>query len=116
MSIWQPTNIEQEPVIELNYWSVIETLDHNDRHFVGYVLKDGYARVSSPITFFNDVERYGVTATGRKYKLNGESFNQDPPPFGRARDISYVTASWKKVGIVSEIKDVTTEYERNEIK
>jgi hypothetical protein len=112
MAVWEPTDVDQDPIIELRNWSVYETLDFKQRHFVGYDQTNYQGRVSSPIHFFNDMERYGITSTGRKYKLVGDCANISGPRFSEALDIEHTWRAWKTMTQVSEVKDVSEEYQR----
>ena len=71
MPVWKPESIEHEPEVSLRNWVIYEI--EGTRHFVGYNIREGSGRVSSPIVKFDKEKMIGVTRSGRVYRLIGES-------------------------------------------
>ncbi len=94
--------VDEVPEIELARWAVFQLPD-GDRHFVGWNLTEGDGRASSKIVSYNKETKIGKTASGRTYKLIGES--------GIDMDALYVWSYWKIINNVSDEKNVSEEYE-----
>lgn len=101
MSVWSSTPVSLVPEIELLSWSVRQ-LPEGDRHLVGYNGTEMEGRVSSKVLGFDLSTKIAITASGRAYKLIGES-GSDP-------DAEHVWAVWKRVNKVTTFTDVTDEY------
>ena len=83
-SIWETQPVEDEPEIILDQWQIFEL--HGMRHFTGYSHAGREGRVSSPIMTFDEVEKKGITRSGRVYQLAG--------PAGFNSDADYVLSNW----------------------
>jgi hypothetical protein len=101
MSLLPSSSIDEQPVIWLERWRVLEA-NHELRHFVGFSVADQDGRVSTPIVSFNKAERSGVTASGRRYILMG-------PP-GYDDDAEYVWEQYAGFFGFKEVVDVSEEY------
>lgn len=105
MPIAIPPTVDDEPVIELRSWRVMQT-ERCERHFVGVhgsgMLAAG--RVSSAIVSFDASQRRGVTRSGRVYILRGA-------PGGLDGDAAYTWAAWARFNRVASYEDVTHEFE-----
>lgn len=100
MPVW---NVSSDPKVVLRSWRVYE-LEDGDRHLVGYNDKAGEGRVSSKILSF-DKENRSFTTRSRKYYIEGES------GYSIFSDASYTWAHWKKLNSITEVKEVSNEYE-----
>jgi hypothetical protein len=103
MSIWNSTSIEDTPHIALARWRVYQT-ETGEHHFVGYNMTEREGRVSSAIQSFDKNTRIGITRSGRHYKLSDNS--------GANLDAEYVWGRWVEINKVTEITDVTEQYEQ----
>lgn len=101
MSLLPSTPIEEQPVVWLERWRVLQA-ELVFRHFVGFSIADQDGRVSTRILSFNAVERTGITASGRRYILVG------PPGFDD--DAQYVWECYSSVFEIKEAVDVSEEY------
>lgn len=103
MSIWRPGNVDIEPEVFLESWSVFE-VKGGSRHFCGYNASMGEGRVSSPILEFSPMDMTGTTRSGRTYRLVG-------PP-GINQDARYVWKRWCDLNDLTEdlVLDVTEEF------
>ena len=101
MSLLPSTSIEEQPVVWLERWRVIQA-EGNVRHFVGFSIADQDGRVSTPIVSFNAAERTGITASGRRYILVGQPGFDD--------DAEYVWECHSRVFGIKEVADVSDEY------
>lgn len=97
-NVWAPPDVEEQPSVQLNRWSVAE-LEDGDRHFIGWC---GEGRVSSKIVSYDKETKIGVTRSGRRYKLMGET--------GYSSDGDYVWHYWQQVNKVTSYKNVSEEY------
>ena len=110
MSYWRAESVTAEPGYQLaggRIYEVSSTLwPEKTRHFVGYNLTNREGRVSSAIVAFDKDNRIGKTRSGRQYQLvdNRVSMNE-------LGDASYVWGIWCSRNDVTEIVDVTDEYE-----
>lgn len=102
MSLWNTNPVNAEPVLTLCSWSVFQT-EKGERHFVGYNDRGREGRVSSAITSFDKKTMTGRTSSGRLYALAG--------PSGYDSDAEYVKHRWIDINNVTEMVDVTKEYE-----
>jgi len=96
--IWKSRGLLEEPEIEILRWRVFET-ETGERHFVGVHAAQGTGRVSSTIIEFDILSRTGVTASGRRYVLVGESATDD--------EADYVWGLWARLNGVIFARDVT---------
>jgi hypothetical protein len=96
-----PPSVAEQPSCELTRWRIVEC--RGNRHFLGLILALGEGRVSSAIRTLDLEGRHGVTASGRRYRLDG-------PP-GRDPDADYVLDLWLRgQGITpDEVRDVTAD-------
>jgi len=101
MSVWSTTPISLIPDIEILSWSVRQ-IQNGDHHLVGYNGTEMEGRVSSKIISFDNPTKTAITASGRTYKLVGES-GSDP-------DAEYVWSVWKRINKVKTFVDVSDEY------
>lgn len=106
--VWNASSVEQTPAIELSHWVVYEVPSlkeemPKDHHFCGWNVTEGEGRVSSKILQWNHATRTGITNSGRKYKLLGES--------SLNMDAVYVWERWRHINKVTEFKDVSEQYE-----
>lgn len=106
MPVW---NVSDETTVKLSSWGVCSVprpgaIVRRDHHFFGYNAAIQEGRVSSKIVKFYPKERYGITASGRKYELLGEP--------GHNPDASYVLDKWLQINGVKpeEARDVTEKY------
>lgn len=94
--IFQPVSADEQPVIELYYWSIRSAVDENGErssHFVG--IANGCGRVSSPIVDWAS-SREALTSSGRIYKLIGmEGYNPDS---------EYVWNRWLQINECEEVE------------
>lgn len=102
MSIWNTLPVADNPVLTLHSWSVFQT-ELGERHFVGYNDAGREGRVSSVITEFDKKTMIGRTQSGRLYHLAG--------PSGYDSDAEYVKHRWIEINSVTEVINVTKEYE-----
>ena len=102
MPIWRPESVNEDPEIALINWTVFETTDEGERHFVGTVANQGYARVSSPIQSYDSESRVGITRSGRKYRLVGNP--------GIDSDGSYILWQWLDLHGKPNIDSVYQQY------
>lgn len=102
MTIWRTSPVRDTPILELAQWSVFQT-ETGERHFVGYNVTEGEGRVSSAVVSYDPETKQGRTSSGRIYQLVGE------PGFNG--DAAYTWGRWCDVNCVSEIRNVTEEYE-----
>lgn len=102
MYTYKPQGIDQEPELVLTSWQVFE-VENDTRHFVGLLTNLGRdSRVSSPIQEFDPETMVGITATGRRYGLQGEP---ELNPFAiQLFDV------WCEGAGVKTIRNVTDEY------
>lgn len=98
MAIWTPIPVQNQPLLTLRNWAVIELPDET-RHFVGYCLENREGRVSSEIESFAVETLTGTTGTGRIYKLFGEP--------GLDGDGQYVWDKWRLGYRISGFEDLT---------
>ena len=93
MPIWTPPTSAEQPDLTLLGWAVflvlVPEIGTPTAHAVGYNLRDGEGRVSSPIVKVDDQRRCVVTSTGRVYRLSGQP--------GLGSDASYVWARWLRM-------------------
>lgn len=101
--VWQTTPVEQVPAIKLRAWRVVEVVPGNDHHFIGYNMTEGEGRVSSKIVDYDKSTRIGVTSSGRRYELVGES--------GFNMDAEHTYAYWQRINGVENDRDISEEYE-----
>ena len=101
MPLLPSSSIAEQPVVWLERWRVLQA-DLVFRHFVGFSMADQDGRVSTPIVSFNAVERTGITASGRRYVLEG-------PP-GCDDDAEYVWECYATFFGFKEVLDVSDEY------
>lgn len=106
MNIWRPSPVTVSPVTNLASWRaflVKKTRISNGKtiHFVGSVADKwgDEGRVSSAIQSFDNVEKCGISRSGRKYVLL-----ENP---GHSRDGLYVWECWKELNFVVECEDIT---------
>lgn len=102
MSLWRTAPVGAEPVLTLCSWSVFQT-EQGERHLVGYNDRSREGRVSSAIVSFDKRTMTGRTRSGRLYALAG--------PSGYDSDAEYVKYRWTELNKVTELIDVTKEYE-----
>ncbi len=107
MPFW---NVSDETTVKLSSWGVFSvpragTVVRRDHHFFGYNAANQEGRISSKIVKFYPKERWGSTASGRKYELIGEP--------GHNSDAAYVFERWLQInGVPSEeVRNVTEEYQ-----
>jgi len=93
--------IEEQPIIWLERWRVIEA-DSRSRHFVGFCIANQDGRVSTPIKSFDEATKSGVTASGRRYILVG--------PSGFDDDAEYVWKRYSTFWGFMDFVDVSGEY------
>lgn len=98
MNIWKSASVDVQPTVELYRWWVAELPD-GDRHFIGWC---GEGRVTSKIMEYDSETKTGVTRSGRRYMLMGNTNHN--------MDADYVWACWRKINEVTEYKDVSAEY------
>lgn len=103
MSIWPASSTEHTPHILLTRWRIYQT-ETGEHHFVGYNVTEREGRVSSAIQSFDKDTRIGITRSSRQYKLS------DTP--GVNMDAEYVWRRWVEINNVTEITDVTEQYEQ----
>jgi len=103
MPIWRALTVDEQPVVMLEGWSVIQT-PIGTRHFVGWDTSLDEAKISTPISTFERVRMAGTTASGRRYQLLG------PPCLGS--DAGYLLRRWCHIQTidVDMIDDVSDEY------
>ena len=103
MPIWNTTSVDENPVLELAAWMVVEvTPPGTDRHFVGWNLTEREGRTSSKIVSYDKETKIGITNSGRQYKLVGEP--------GLDGDAVYTFTKWCKINAVESYEDVSDEY------
>lgn len=98
MSLTKPLPTDIEPAILLIRWRIMKT-GSGTRHFVGVRPEDLSGRVSSAILHLDLQDKYGVTASGRTYQLDG-----DP---GWSDNADFVWAAWRQVNGIASYVDVT---------
>lgn len=98
MTIWRARSIDDVPEVILVRWRVFET-ERGERHFVGTRRDRWTGRVSSAIVEFDVASRTGVTRSGRRYVLEGDS--------GMSVDADYTWAVWCRANGVATYRDVT---------
>lgn len=108
MTIYKPDTPEVTPEVRLDRWSVFRVAKKDGGftdHFIGRNMELGDGRVSSPIEAFDHADMVGKTASGRTYRLVGDS--------GVDMDAIYVFDRWKGIFGVTEkdVQNVTAEYE-----
>lgn len=99
-SLWETPPVSDQSSITLTRWSVKET-HTGERHFVGYNLEDCEGRVSTAIRSFDQTTGFGITESGRVYRLVG-------PP-GYDPDGDWVWTHWASSRKV-DWQDVTDEF------
>jgi hypothetical protein len=98
MPLWQPTDVDDFPHLDMAQWMLIETHLH-EVHVVGYNQTEREGRVSSPLVEFDVGSRQGTTRSGRRYRLCGNP--------GHSLDAGYVFQAWLAINRVTEWTDVT---------
>lgn len=93
--------IELQPSLTLESWSIRETLDAHERHFVGRAIETGVARISSAVVRWDPATMRGTTRSGRTYRLSG------PPGF--ADDTEYAWRKWVFHNEIVGWRDITAE-------
>ena len=106
--VYRPRPVDEEPDAILTRWRVYEVSVPGTpvtRHFVGHNLITGDGRVSSPIQSWAVIKREGITASGRRYRLEG--------PYGTGMDSQYVFGVWCLRNRIDkdDLRDVSQEYE-----
>lgn len=102
MYTYKPQGIDQEPELVLTSWQVFE-VENDTRHFVGLLTNLGRdSRVSSPIQQFDPTTMIGITASGRRYGLQGK-----PRIDGFAMQLF---EAWCQGSGVTTVRNVTNEY------
>lgn len=101
--IWPTASIAMKPEIILSEWRIFEVKLSDGtkitRHFVGYSVGDRAGQVSSPIKKFDPETMQGITASGRVYKLLGES--------GWDADAEHTWCRWKSINRITDDVDVS---------
>jgi hypothetical protein len=100
MSIWATQRVSEEPIISLTRWSVFQT-ETGERHFCGMNGNEG--RVTSALVSYDELTRTATTKSGRIIVLEGEP--------GWSSDADYVKSNWIRINRVTELVDVTEDYE-----
>jgi hypothetical protein len=88
-SIWQVSEVRDQPEVTLIEWSIREIHPRGTRHFVGYHPSGREGRVSSAILEFDPVSRQGRTKSGRVYLLFGAP--------GLNQNAEYVWENWRHI-------------------
>ncbi len=107
MTDWTLRTMEQEPVVRLYYWRVMQVVHANleqrpTQHFVGCDAPGlGVARVTQEIVVFDLATNCGITRGGLLYELVDES--------GESGESAYVWQTWCRVNKVASWSDVTDE-------
>jgi hypothetical protein len=99
-----PSSYEQEPIVELKYWSVYEVPLYGadapwTRHFVGYAEEMALPHVSSAIIMFDRELGVGASASHRVFQLVGQS--------GLHQEAAQHWARWKSLNGVQLDRDIT---------
>jgi hypothetical protein len=105
-----PSKFDQEPIVELSYWSVYEVplygLDAPwTRHFLGFAEELGLAQVSSAILMFDHEHGVGASANRRVFQLVGKS--------GRHPQGAQLWERWKTLNTVRQDRDITPRFVRS---
>ncbi|BEU25575.1 hypothetical protein [Paraburkholderia sp. 22B1P] len=100
MPIDDSVTIDEMPVVPLACWSIRQT-ETGSRHFVGYNMLHCNGRVSTAITSFDADTRTAVTASGRRYRLEGRA--------GADKDAEYVWGIAVRAWRIESWTDVTHE-------
>jgi hypothetical protein len=110
MSLYKPLSVDVIPELILVSWRVFEVSsdlwEETTRHFVGYNIIEHSGRVSSPIKKFDKESMTGTTRSGRTYQLKDSS--------GCSADGLYVWDRWCEHNEITNIKDVTDEYDKEQ--
>lgn len=102
--IWSTPGSEEQPVLTIRNWRVIELLDgkyKGERRISGYVDQNEEGRLSTPITRVDREKKEITTCSGRVYKLSG-------PP-GCNEDAEYILNTFLRAAKTTSIKDVSNE-------
>ncbi|CAJ0776320.1 hypothetical protein P3T32_000984 [Ralstonia sp. GP73] len=94
--------VSVQPQATLTRWRVFET-ELGQRHLVGHCVESSHGRVTSAVVSFDFRTRTGITSSGRRYALSGNSGYDD--------DAQYIWLLWTLYNAVKEFKDVTEEYD-----
>lgn len=100
MPVCSTIPVTHQPTLTLERWSIYELPDR-DRHLVGRAVENRERQVSSRIEQFDVKAMYGVTSTGRVYKLEGSP--------GRNSDAEYTWNQWQRYNDVEAFVDVSDE-------
>ena len=98
MTIYLGCDVDEQPEIYLERWSIRQTSAGN-RHFVGFNVEDRDGRVSSRIVELDCARRIGVTESGRTYRLLGRA--------GYSSDGEYVWNWYVRASSIENWEDIT---------
>jgi hypothetical protein len=97
MPIYLDTDVHENPEILLECWSIRETAS-GDRYFVGFNTVECDGRVSTPIVSFDPRTRFGLTSSGRQYRLLGRAgFDKDGEYVWNRVTSIWETPSWSDI-------------------